>query len=114
MLNLKNESMKTWFLIIMASLLVTACAKDNEKQAAETVCLDGTIQWGGDPAADGTGWTFVSTETTKRYFLKNLPETFKRDDLQVAVCLQQTEERAYCYCSELPYLYVITSIKRND
>ena len=105
--------MKPWFLVIAASLLFTACEKDNEKQSAETVCLDGTIQWGGDPAVDGSGWTFVPTETNKHYFLSNLPEKYKQDDLQVAVCLQQTRYKANCFCAEQPYLFAITSINKK-
>jgi len=105
--------MKPWFLMLAAGLLFTACVKDNEQQAANTVCLDGTIQWGGDPAADGSGWTFVPSETAKHYFLKDLPEQYKQDDLQVAVCLQQTSYKATCFCTEPPYLFAITSINRK-
>lgn len=113
MLKLKNESMKPWFLMLAAGLLFTACDKDNDKQAADALCLDGTIEWGGDPRADGRGWIFIPTEGTQAYYLKELPEAYKQDHLPVAVCLQQTGEKASCFCQPLPDLYKVLSIKRK-
>lgn len=101
--------MKTVIFTFATILLLSACKKEKE----EALCLEGSIQWGGEPAADGTGWTFVTTETNQLYILQNLPAEYKQDDLPVAVCLQQTDEKASCYCPQPPYLFAITSIKRR-
>jgi len=103
--------MKRLFLILAACTFLTSC--DKEREETNALCLEGTIQWGGDPAADGRGWIFVPTESTQVYYLKNLPEAYKQNNLQVATCLKQTAEKANCFCQPQPYLYAVTSIQRK-
>lgn len=109
--------MRRLLLIIATSFLFTACDKAKEKEieieSGDIVCLNGTIEWGGEPAADGRGWIFVPTETSQYYSLKDLPAAYKQDDLPVSVCLQQTNEKAPCFCPEPPYFYRVTSVKRR-
>ncbi|HYH16944.1 MAG TPA: hypothetical protein VD794_17045, partial [Flavisolibacter sp.] len=66
-----------------------------------------------EPAADGRGWSFVPAQTNNHYYLKNLPAPYQKDNLQVAVSLKQTTEKAPCFCADPPYLYAIISIKKR-
>jgi hypothetical protein len=88
-------------------------AKDTACSPGDTACVDGYIHWGGEPAADGSGWNLKtgSEENTTFYILKNLPDDFKTDGLAVTACIEETKEPALCFCGK--YYSKIISIKRR-
>lgn len=99
--------MKHLFLALIALAFVfTSCTK-------EANCIAGTIQWGGEPAADGLGWYLESEEFTKPVKLKNLSSTYQVDDLAVSACLLKTDEKYQCFCAEPLDVYNIKSIRKR-
>lgn len=100
------------YLVGMLSLLFS-CKKEKENE--ETFCFDGVVRWAGEPAADGLGWVLYKDDstTTKPYIPQNLPDEFKSNDLKVAACIYETDEKFYCFCIQPLSKYRITSIKRR-
>lgn len=100
------------FVFTLVASLFSSCSKENERLAPE--CLEGTIQWTGNPAADGLGWTLVvNPENPTYYVLKNLPITYQQDNLEVTVCIYKTGEKVSCFCQEPKDEYAVASIKRR-
>lgn len=106
--------MKKFVCILALFVLVVSCRK--EKQ--ETICVNGYIEWTGDPAADGTGWVLVEEnegQTSKVFVLKDLPGSFQESGMLVNACVYETDERVMCFCpvDTVRYKYAITSIKKR-
>ena len=97
--------------LIALAFLFASCEK--EINCKDTTCIDGTIQWGGEPAVDGLGWYLQSDEFTKPVKLKNLSSIYEVDDLSVSVCLVKTNEKYQCFCAEPLDVYEIKSIRKN-
>lgn len=98
--------MKQLLLAISLLFIFTACQK-------ETLCTDGTIQWGGEPAVDGIEWYFESSEFSRPVKLKDLPSEYKVDGLSISVCLVKTDEKYQCFCAEPMEVYAIKSIRKQ-
>jgi hypothetical protein len=99
--------MKPLLLSIALLFLFTACNKEQN-------CTDGLIRWGGEPAVDGLGWYFTSTELGDRPVkLKNLPDNYLTDSLQVNVCLRKTDEKYQCFCATALDVYDVKSIRKR-
>jgi hypothetical protein len=98
--------MKQLFFAVSLLFLFTACQK-------ETRCIDGTIQWGGDPASDGLEWYFESPELSRHVKLKDLASEYKVDNLSISVCLVKTDEKYQCFCAEPMDVYAIKSIRKR-
>lgn len=95
------------FFSVILALLVTSCSK-------EQTCTDGLIRWGGEPAVDGLGWYFTSAELgDKAVKLKNIPDKYLKDSLQVNVCLRKTDEKYQCFCATPLDVYEIKSIRKR-
>jgi hypothetical protein len=116
--------MRTIALLLIGLTFLASCGKNETRESkteeqiittahGPTLHLDGTIQWGGDPAADGAGWTFIAAETNKRYQLKGLSQTFQVDDLKVAISLKETTEKAPCFCPDPPFLFAVVAIEKK-
>lgn len=91
-------------------LILTSCTKES----ASTICTDATVEWGGDPAADGLGW-YISTGDSanhKTYIPQNLPDEMKIDGQAVHVCMYETNEKFYCQCVQPLNKYHITTIRK--
>lgn len=106
--------MKKLFCVLALFVLVVSCKK--EKQ--DTICVNGHIEWTGDPAADGTGWVLVEdneSQTSKVFVLTDLPNTFQESGLPVNACVYETDERVVCFCpvDTIRYKYAITSINKR-
>jgi hypothetical protein len=103
--------MKKIFVVVAGLFLMFSCTKDK----AETTCLDGFIFWGGDPAADGTGWYFSQNRFSQHvYFLQSLAADYKKDSLPVSACVVKTTNKFYCQCAgDPPYFYRITKINKR-
>lgn len=92
---------------VILTLLFTSCSKEQN-------CIDGLIRWGGEPAVDGLGWYFTSAEFgDKAVKLKNIPEKYLKDSLQVNVCLRITDEKYQCFCAVPLEVYEIKSIRNR-
>lgn len=93
--------------------LLFSCKK--EKQG-KSLCFDGVVRWTGDPAADGLGWAIFADDSTAVYrpFIpQNLPDAYKANELKIAVCVSETDEKFYCMCAVPLNKYRIGSIKRR-
>lgn len=99
--------MKPLIHSIALAFLLTACNKEQN-------CTDGLIRWGGEPAVDGLGWYFTSTDLGDRPVkLKNLPDRYLTDSLQVNVCLRKTTEKYQCFCATPLDVYEVKSIRKR-
>jgi hypothetical protein len=99
--------MKHIFLAVIAfSFVFTSCTK-------EANCIEGIIQWGGEPAVDGLGWYFESTEFSRPVKLKDLPSSYQVDDLEITACLLKTTEKYQCFCATPMDVYKIKSIRKR-
>lgn len=99
--------MKHLLLSLIVLFVFTSCQK-------EKLCLDGVIHWGGEPAADGLGWYFLSAKFgDKPVKLKDLPATYEVNDLPVAVCLIKTKEKYQCFCATPLDVYSIRQIRKR-
>src|SRR5215208_2387568 len=98
------------YLLLVFSVILFCCKKEKN----ETICLNGAVKWGGDPAADGLGWYIMdSVGGLKNYIPENLPDNLKADGLSVRVCLYETSTKFYCQCAYPLNKYHITFIKKN-
>jgi hypothetical protein len=99
--------MKPLLLSLILVFLFTACTKEQN-------CTEGLIRWGGEPAVDGLGWYFTSTELGDRPVkLKNLPDRYLTDSLRVNACLRKTDEKYYCFCATPMDVYEVKSIRKK-
>jgi hypothetical protein len=99
--------MKPFFLSLIVFFLFASCQK-------EKLCIDGIIQWGGDPAVDGLGWFFTSASLgDKPVKLKNLPVEYKINDQPVSVCVLKTNEKYQCFCAAPLEVYSILQIRKR-
>lgn len=101
-----------YIALIALAFIFVSCTKE-ANCIADTTCIDGTIQWGGEPAVDGLGWYFQSDEFAKPVKLKNLSSAYEVDDLPVSVCLKKTTEKYQCFCGEPLDVYEIKSIRQR-
>jgi hypothetical protein len=103
--------MKNILFYILFLVFAVGCAKEKHP---DSICINGTVRWGGDIGADGLGWHITdSVGGLKFYFPRNLPEGLKTDGLSVYVCMYETDEKFYCQCASFPNKHHITSIKKN-
>ncbi len=105
-----------YFLYLFATVIgISSCKKNCDNSN----CADGYIYWGGSPAADGLGWYFAEGRTgnwkAKQLKDNELPDEYKNlnDSTAVRACLQETTERAPCFCLQPSYYYKIKSIKKR-
>lgn len=104
--------MRHLLFLILTVLTISGCSK--EKAERDTVCLDGTIQWQGSPAADGLGWVLmVNTESPKAYILNDLPAAYQQSGLDVAACIYISEEKRNCMCAQPLDMYNVSSIRKR-
>ena len=104
---------KLLMLACIAAFTVASCKKDNETTAPNTICTTAKVHYGGDPAADGTGWVLVTDTTTDKFEKPdNLDASFKTEGLLVDVCYVFTNNDFICFCLPQTRKQVhITSIK---
>lgn len=102
-----------YIALIALAFIFASCTKETNCND-NTTCIDGTIQWGGEPAVDGLGWYFKSAELGERPVkLKNLPDSYLTDSLQVNACLRKTDEKYYCFCATPMDVYEVRSIRKK-
>lgn len=111
--NVNKLTMKKFLLVAcIAAFAVVSCKKDNET-TNPAICTTAKVHYGGDPAADGTGWVLV-TDTTADKFEKpdNLDASFKIEGLLVDVCYVFTNNDFICFCTPQTRKQIhLTSIK---
>jgi hypothetical protein len=108
------KSLHIFFLLLFVLVIVTSCTK--EKNAS---CFSGFIYWGGDYAVDGIGFYFAESRQGNWKF-KQLKENeltgFSKsavDSTAVYICLEETTERAPCFCSSPSNFYKIVSVEKR-
>jgi hypothetical protein len=84
--------------LFIITTLFTAC----KKGSSNTVdCQTATVEFWGDPAADGLGWVLVIDPVTRAFESpNNLAAPYKVIGLQVNVCYVQTDEDLICFCAQ--------------
>lgn len=104
--------MKKIIVVLATALLFISCQKE---KANKEFCEDGYIRWGGDIAADGTGWYYAKdlSGTQTAYKMENLTSDFEVDSLAVSICLVKTDKKFSCLCPDALPVYRINSIKRR-
>jgi hypothetical protein len=101
-------TMKKITSLIVCVLLFVACSKEENNNAKPPTIL-ATIDYAGDPAADGFGWILrITTDSSE--IPRNLPENFKKQDLVVNVAYRKTDHRFPCRCAAPKYMVDIISI----
>jgi len=89
---------KIIIILLVTTTLLTACRKGS---AASGDCRTATVEYWGDPAADGLGWVLVTDPATRAFESPdNLAENYKVTGLQVNVCYVKTNEDLICYCAQ--------------
>ena len=103
--------MKKMIYLFVSVMLLSACSKENNETPIPTIRA--TINYAGDPAADGFGWTLqIASDSSE--IPNNLPEAFKQEDLVVDVAYRKTDQRFPCRCVTPRYMVEIISISRAD
>jgi hypothetical protein len=101
--------MKYGLILMLAILSFASCSKERDSE-----CLDGVIEYMGDPAADGLGWVLrTNAESPRYYVLGNLPAPYQQDDLEVNACLYNTGQKMTCMCAAPPDKYAVVSIHKR-
>jgi hypothetical protein len=109
-------SMTRILIICFLSTVITAgsCNKQENVQ-----CSNGYIYWGGSPAADGLGWYFAESRSgnwkAKQLKEEELPAHLRSttDSTAVFICLEETTERAPCFCATPSYYYKVVSAQKR-
>lgn len=98
-------------LLLIPALFFGAC----KKEKSEDTCTVATVQYAGDPAADGLGWVLVTDSVNWKYLPpEEIPADFKVNGLQVDVCYVTTDKDFVCFCpSPRQKIVRITSISRR-
>src|SRR6058998_2722450 len=94
--------MKTISVFAFVLIMMTSCKKNQVATdcSSATRCFDGYIFWGGEPAADGSGW-YASTSRAQdpAFYLETVPAPFNADSTAVHICLSETSKKRVCFCT---------------
>jgi hypothetical protein len=94
--------MKTISALVFALVIIASCKKNQVTTdcSSATRCFDGYIFWGGDPAADGSGWYAATSRVQdSAFFLETVPTPFNADSTAVHICLSETSKKRICFCT---------------
>jgi hypothetical protein len=102
-------------LLVIAVIVFSACKKDSSQNHSNDICTVATVEYGGDPAADGLGWILVTDTVTRKFEApEDIPAAFKVHGLLVDVCYVRTDKDFICFCAPPPQKIVrITSIVKH-
>lgn len=89
------------YIFVFCLLIIFSCKKND----AALICLDGTIEWAGDPSVDGLGWV-LRKDSANYFVLKNLPDSVQQPTRNVYACIKKTGERVPCECTNIYYYYI--------
>jgi hypothetical protein len=103
--------MKTLSIILALSLVFTGCTKENLLEQQETPSKQATIDYMGNPAADGMGWVLRFADQSYE-IPTNLTEEFQDDELNVKVAYKKSSRTFPCRCVEPKQMVDIISIER--
>lgn len=110
--------MKRFIPFVLTLLLLGSCIKLDPPPLE--YCGKGYIYWGGDPAANGTGWFFALTRSANYTFYQlkenELGPEYKSltDSVAVDICLLSTKDKAPCRpCNGDSYFFKIKSISKR-
>ncbi len=100
-------------MLLVVITTSTACKKNAD--AVPAVCETATVQYMGDPAADGLGWALLVQDSTTGHIeiAKNLPESYKVNGMRVDICYERTGDLYFCFCAAPFKMINIISIKMH-
>ncbi len=102
--------MKKITCFIVSAILLVSCSKEEDNiNTVENPTIRATIDYAGDPAADGFGWILRITADSSE-IPRNLPDNFKKQDMVVNVAYRKTDQRFPCRCAAPKYMVDIISI----
>jgi hypothetical protein len=114
---LTTATMKKIISFLLVTIIFSTQSSCKKEESAS--CSSGYIYWGGDYAVDGLGFYFAETRQGNWKFKQlkesELPSYSKSvtDSTAVTICLEETDERAPCFCATPSYFYKIVSIERR-
>jgi hypothetical protein len=103
--------MKALFIILSCIFIFTGCTKENLVAEQEVPAKEATIDYMGNPAADGLGWVLRFADQSYE-IPTNLGESFQHDELKVKVAYNKSTKTFPCRCTEPKYMVDIISIER--
>ncbi|HEX8331920.1 MAG TPA: hypothetical protein VF622_04815 [Segetibacter sp.] len=103
--------MKALSIIFSCILIFTGCTKENLLEEQEVPAKQATIDYMGNPAADGLGWVLRFADQSYE-IPTNLGENFQSDELNVKVAYKRSAKTFPCRCTEPKYMVDIISIER--
>lgn len=106
----ESMGMKGLYVCLLIYLF-TGCTKENHVAAQQVPAKQATIQYMGNPAADGFGWVLAFSDETFE-IPANLPEAFKNIGLKVKVVYKKSSAIFPCRCTEPKYMVDIIAIER--
>lgn len=91
---------KLLMVACITALAVVSCKKDNTETMPNTICTTAKVHYGGDPAADGTGWVLVTDTISGKFEVAdNLDSSFKTEGAAVDICYMVTDVDFVCFCT---------------
>ena len=103
--------MKKLLFIPLCIFIFTGCTKENVLAEAEPEAKTATIDYMGNPAADGLGWVLRFSDQSYE-IPSNLGKEFESDELDVKVSYKKSDRTFPCRCTEPKYMVDIISIGR--
>jgi hypothetical protein len=102
---------KLLLVACIAAFAVVSCKKDDT--TSNTICKTVMVHYGGDPAADGTGWVLVTDTVAYKFEVPdNLDVSYKTEGLLLDICYTVTEVDFVCFCVPASRKMIhLTSIK---
>jgi len=79
---------------ILMLIGIILCTISCEKESSSKTYKSAIIQYLGDPAVDGCGWTILIEKVT--YSPKDLPNAYQIDGLNVQIIYHLTDKKASC------------------
>jgi hypothetical protein len=103
--------MKTLSLIASLIFIFTGCTKENIVEDQAIPAKKATIDYMGNPAADGFGWVLRMDDQSFE-IPTNLAEEFKTDETDVKVVYKKSSRTFPCRCTQPKTMVDIISIER--
>ena len=103
--------MKKLLFISFCTFIFSACSKENILAEEEQPAKQATIDYMGNPAADGLGWVLRFDDQSYE-IPTNLTDDFESDELDVKVKYKRSAKTFPCRCLEPKPMVDIISIER--
>lgn len=99
-------------VLFFAILMLAACSKNNLTESPALVRA--TVLDAGVNIPDGYGWQIRLADNLKTYHPQNLPDSFKKNNLEVLLSYVEARDSFYCGIATTAYpVMQIISIKTD-